>query len=241
MCYTPHGKDMIIFAILFHHPWCLIKQLFLCLIEEKVVLRLDRWYFDLPELPPPCIFPKKQTKQMSTAEYTEHIQGHWRNQPAPCYRSALNSAFYCFYAAHRYLLRGGGQDYTRRTRSSVAGAAVKGWLAWDPLHRSSGILCCIKLSCLLEAKYNSIVPTLAQSDEAGWGEEKTTAAAQQEGHWEHKGTRSSSIRVGWRERNNVCVERKRYWERKEKAEVASFSYNKATQGCEPLCCSLQAS
>lgn len=126
--YIPHRKDMIIFAILFHRPWRLIRQLFLCLIDEKIVLRLDECYFELPEPPPPCIFPKKQTKQMSAAEYTEHIQGHWRNQPALCYHSVLNSDFYSFYTARRHQLQR-GQDCTRRTRNTVAEAAVKGWLA----------------------------------------------------------------------------------------------------------------
>lgn len=113
--YTQRGKDMIIFAIFFHCPWRLIKQVFLCLIDEKGALRLRECYFNLPGLPPPCIFPQNQTKQMSTAEYTEHIQGHWRKEPVLCYCSVLNSVFSSFYLACRYPLQR-GQDYTRMTR-----------------------------------------------------------------------------------------------------------------------------
>lgn len=51
-----------------------VKHVFPGLIDERVVLRLDKWHFNFPELPLPCIFPKKETPQISTLSTPQAVQ-----------------------------------------------------------------------------------------------------------------------------------------------------------------------
>lgn len=76
--FTPQVKVRIIFAISFHCPWCLIKQLLLYLRDVEVIPGFKESDSSPPELPAPCVISQNQTKQMSAAEHTEHFQGYWR-------------------------------------------------------------------------------------------------------------------------------------------------------------------
>lgn len=112
--FTPQGKVRTIFAVLFHCPWYLIKQLLLCLRDVKVILGFKESDSSLPELLLLVSFPKTKQNECSWAHRA--LPGALETWATPAGTLGLPQT--------STALRG-----TRRSRNTGAEAVVKGWLA----------------------------------------------------------------------------------------------------------------
>lgn len=192
---TPPPEDKIFFLLFCSTiPDAQLHNCFLAWWME-VVLRLDEWHFNFPELPPPRVFPKKETPQMSTLSTSRgsgKVSQHWASSLCLPPTFAASTPHAVPTAERTGLYKTCNEQMHWLKAGWLKSTLLKEKNKQHPTHPFKW-----KINTSFEAVHSPAascaVPNIpaysqqgiAQAAGAGWGERETSAAAEQErvGAW----------------------------------------------------------